>query len=52
MLSTPMKVINFSSFLIYYFGLLIRVALNIHRTPHPIGIKWRWQHWKKVNHIR
>lgn len=46
-----MILIHFVTFLIYYFGLLVRVALTIHRTSHPIGIKWRWEHWKKIKHI-
>lgn len=47
-----MIVIHFISFLFYYSGLLVRVLLNIHRTAHPLGIRWRWDHWKKINHIR
>ena len=34
------------SFLFYYSKLLLSVLLGIHRTAHPLSVKWRWNFWQ------
>jgi len=29
-----------------YLVLLIEVALGSHQTHHPLGVRWRWRHWR------
>jgi hypothetical protein len=29
-----------------YLVLLIEVALGSHQTNHPLGVRWRWRHWR------
>jgi len=38
-----MKVV---SFLFYYSKLPVGVALGVHKTANPLGIKWRWNFWQ------
>ena len=35
------------AFLRYYVKLRLNVLLGGHRTPRPLGIVWRWRHWKQ-----
>jgi len=35
------------AFLRYYLKLRLDVLLGRHRTPRPLGIAWRWRHWKQ-----
>lgn len=35
------------AFLRYYVKLRLDVLLGGHRTPRPLGIVWRWRHWKQ-----
>ncbi len=34
------------AFLRYYVKLRLDVLLGRHHTPRPLGIGWRWRHWK------
>jgi len=34
------------AFLRYYVKLRLNVLLGRHRTPRPLGLGWRWRHWK------
>jgi hypothetical protein len=37
---------KFIIFFFHYIRLLFEVAFGIHKTLHPLGIKWRWDHWR------
>jgi hypothetical protein len=35
-------------FTFYYIGKVLSVGLGAHRTDNPLGLKWRWKYWKKM----
>lgn len=39
---------NISSFLFYYLKLRITVLFGFHKTANPLGLRWRWGHWKNT----
>jgi hypothetical protein len=34
-------------FAFYYLRLLAGVLFGKHKTEHPLGLKWRWKHWRR-----
>ncbi len=40
------------SFLGYYCKLRIRALLGRHRTPRPLGVRFRWQVWNYRQHVK
>jgi hypothetical protein len=42
-----MVLVKLIRFVLYYSWLLLTVAAGIRKTVHPLGIRWRWRHWRK-----
>ena len=36
------------AFVWYYAKLRAALALKVRYTSNPTGIRWRWQHWNKL----
>jgi DNA-directed RNA polymerase specialized sigma24 family protein len=41
----PMRLI---SFLFYYCKVRLGTISGTYRTYHPLDIRWRWQHWQRL----
>lgn len=35
-------------FIFYYVVKVLSVRLGFRRTDNPLGLKWRWKYWKKI----
>lgn len=43
---TPIRLL---SFLAYYSALRVNVLIGLTHTSRPLGLAWRWRHWRKMS---